>query len=389
MFKKFILFFKYFVFLSLLIHIYYLFSKNFVKRYFWILFTLIIILNDFIRRKKLSLDSNIYSYSLLTEMIMAVIIRYLLMLTETTSLVIFPLTELLEFKGIKFIFFVILHLISYIGLLTLDIGLPNNWASLSSYIGIILSYLCLMYTTYSRVILRREKEKVYNLNKNLSIANEKLKEYAMEIKDLTVSKERNLLAQELHDSLGHTLISLNMHLEFANKIYDNNPVRVKEILQKCEEITNISINNLKNSVTLLKKDREITYFNDSIRELIANFNMLDNFNIDFISIENLDELNSNIKTAMYKTIKECITNSIRHGHASKIFIEIIKKNNSLILTITNNGVGCNKIVKSNGLLGIEKRISDLNGNINYFNTSKLGFGIKVCIPILMEDSKND
>ena len=79
MFKKFILFFKYFVFLSLLIHIYYLFSKNFVKRYFWILFTLIIILNDFIRRKKLSLDSNIYSYSLLTEMIMAVIIRYLLM----------------------------------------------------------------------------------------------------------------------------------------------------------------------------------------------------------------------------------------------------------------------------------------------------------------------
>ncbi|WP_010076596.1 sensor histidine kinase [Clostridium cellulovorans] len=192
------------------------------------------------------------------------------------------------------------------------------------------------------------------------------------------------MAQELHDSVGHTLVALIMHLEFARKICDTNPEKVKQVLIKSEHIAKSSMSNLREAVNIIKEE-EIKSFNDSIKNIIDNFHMLNNIEINYRTNRHLDNLSLIIKNSMYKTIKEFITNSIKHGKSTKINIDISLKNNSINLILTDNGIGCNKIIKSNGLLGIENRITSLNGSVNYFSNANFGFKLDISIPISMEE----
>jgi len=166
-------------------------------------------------------------------------------------------------------------------------------------------------------------------------------------------------------------------------MFDINTEKVKEVLIKSEYIAKSSINSLRDVVSLFNDEREIKFFNDSIEDIINNFNILDNLRINFNTDENLDNLNPIIKNSIYKTIKEFITNSIKHGKATEINIKISIENNNINLILTNNGIGCNKIIKSNGLLGIENRVTSLNGSVNYFSNDNFGFGIDILFPILM------
>ena len=97
--------------------------------------------------------------------------------------------------------------------------------------------------------------------------------------------------------------------------------------------------------------------------------------------DSIDDLSPIIKTSLYKTIQESITNSLNHGDATEITIKITRTSENVKLVVTDNGIGCNNISKSNGLNGIDHRIKLLRGRTQYFSHNNLGFSIKVFIPI--------
>ena len=176
-------------------------------------------------------------------------------------------------------------------------------------------------------------------------------------------------------------MALAMHLEFAKKICTTKPQKVEEVLEQSEKIAKSSINDLRKAVTLLNSELEITDFDTSIEKLINNFYLVSNLKITYTKNKSIDDLSSIIKTSIYKTIQESITNSLKHGNATEINIKITATSENLELIITDNGIGCNNIIKSNGLNGIENRINSLKGTTYYFSHNDLGFGIKVFIPI--------
>lgn len=348
--------------------------------------TTLVMINDYIRKTKLTINSRyIYNASLLFTILGGSVLTYFIRGFETNVFMTFPLAELLQLKGIRLKVLFAVHFILYLLLLITDIGMCNYLYKLPSLLPALFGYFALCSTINSEKIFRAEKEEVKKLNTKLELANMKLQQYALEVEALTVSKERTTMAQELHDSVGHTLIALIMHLEFATKICDAKPKKVKEVLIKSQHIAKSSINSLRDAVSLLKEVPKINSFNDSIADIINNFHLLNDLKINFNADENLDKLNQIIKNSMYKTIKEFITNSIKHGKATEINIKISRENDSINLISTDNGIGCNKIIKSNGLLGIENRVTSLNGSVNYFSNDNIGFGINICIPILMEE----
>ncbi|WP_459478848.1 sensor histidine kinase [Clostridium saccharoperbutylacetonicum] len=246
---------------------------------------------------------------------------------------------------------------------------------------ILLSYLGFSGMLYSIRTLEIEKEEVKQLNSKLKLANIKLQEYALNIEEVATSRERTRVAQELHDSLGHSLMALAMHLEFAKKICSTKPQKVEEVLSQSEKIAKSSINDLRKAVTVLNSEVEIANFNEAIKKLIDNFYLFSNIQITYNKNEEIETLSPIIKTSFYKTIQESITNSLRHGNATEINVKIKKINQDLELTVTDNGIGCNNIINSNGLNGIENRITALGGSTYYFSHNGLGFGLKVSIPI--------
>lgn len=176
-------------------------------------------------------------------------------------------------------------------------------------------------------------------------------------------------------------MALAMHLEFAKKICSIKPQKVEEVLEQSEKIAKSSIIDLRKAVTLLNSEVEISDLDTSIEKLINNFYLVSNLKFTYTKNRNINDLSQIVKTSIYKTIQECITNSLKHGNATEITIKIIADNENVEVIITDNGIGCNNIIKSNGLKGIETRISSLNGKVYYFSHDNLGFGIKLSIPI--------
>ena len=224
--------------------------------------------------------------------------------------------------------------------------------------------------------LRKEKRKVEKLNEELEKSYNLLKAQAERIEELTITKERNRVARELHDNLGHGLIALNMNLDVAEKTIDKDTEGAKKLIQKSIELVKDSMENLRKAVYALKEERHEN-FKKSIEEIAENIESTGTVKVLLDIDPESENLPPEYKEVFYSTIKEALTNSIKHGKADEVRIglsigEYVK------LIVKDNGIGCNSIVKGNGLLAIEARAKDYNGKVSF--SSKNGFEIEFLLP---------
>ena len=348
-FLKPVLFLKFLLLVSIFINIYLKYNSDPLIMILLFTLTTIIIINNLIRNKKLKGNPKYEYISLLFSICTATLLQYLIGSLTTTFYMYSYLYD-------------IFHIISIAGVK-------------------IFAYLATTGMLYYQKNLEVEKEEIKQLNEKLKLANIKLQKYALEVEEMTISRERTKVAQELHDSLGHSLMALNMHLEFAKNICSTKPKKAEEVLAKSEKIAKGSINDLRKAVSLLSSELQITEFNTSLEKLISTFDLFNDIKITFNMNESIDDLSPLIKTSIYKTIQEAITNSLSHGNSTEITIKITRKSENIKLVVADNGIGCNNISKSNGLNGIEHRIKLLRGTTQYFSHNNLGFSIKVFIPI--------
>lgn len=246
---------------------------------------------------------------------------------------------------------------------------------------IFLNYLGTFIVVYIMRSIFIEKVRANKLNEELTNANLKLKEYSEKIEELTVSKERTRIAQELHDSIGHSLIALSMNLEYAENVVDIKPEKAKEVINKAHAMSRECIAKLRDVVSVLKEDSSIKNLKNSINKLFENFNSNEKYKFNLKIDDEIEKELPNIKSCIYKTIMECITNGIKHGNAEIFDIEIVKPCDNILLKVSNNGLGCSNIKKSNGINGIEKRISNLGGTVEFYSKSETGFIVDAKIPV--------
>ena len=162
-----------------------------------------------------------------------------------------------------------------------------------------------------------------------------------------------------------------MNLDVASNML-NEENNIREIIEKCQSLTKDSMDSLRKAVYALKDEDVSEGLIKSIEKLTNNivhgFNININYNID----EKVEIHSPEYKNIIYTTIKEGITNSIKHGECNEIIIDV-KVEDKIYLTIIDNGIGCSEIIKGNGLKGIEGRINKVGGEIEY-RTKREGFG---------------
>ena len=343
--------------------------------------SIIIVINGYIRNFKLKRENKLASISLFFSIFFSAILQHFAPGASTTFYMYCILFEIFLFPKNKLKILISIHAFMHFSTTISNILINNTEFSLFSFGIQILAYSGTAGMLYNQKMLISEKDEIRYLNEKLKSANLKLQEYALQVEEITVTRERTKVAQELHDSLGHSLMALSMHLEFAKKICTAKPEKVEEVLIQSEKIAKLSINDLRKAVSLLNSGIEITNLDDSIEKLIGNFYLVSNLKITYTKNKSINALSPHIKTSIYKTIQECVTNSLKHGSATEINIKITADNENVEVIITDNGTGCNNIIKSNGLKGIEARISSINGTVYYFSHDNLGFGIKLSIPI--------
>lgn len=246
---------------------------------------------------------------------------------------------------------------------------------------IFLNYIGIFIVILIMRSLFVEKVKAIKLNEELTNANLKLKEYSKKIEEFTASKERTRIAQELHDSIGHSLIALSMNLEYAENVVYTKPEKAKKVINKAHGMSKDCIVKLREVVGVMKEDSSVDNLRSAINKLFQNFSANENYKFNLKMDDEIEDEMPNIKSCIYKTVMEGITNGIKHGRAEEFNVEIEKSCDNILFKVSNNGLGCSNIKKSNGTLGIEKRITDLGGSVKFYSGNGTGFIIDAIIPV--------
>jgi len=204
--------------------------------------------------------------------------------------------------------------------------------------------------------------------------------------------ERRRIAADLHDSVGQSLSSVKMMLNYAQH-KNAGPDTIKDMIVQsqavidslADEIRTIS-NNL--APASLRKFGLETAIDEQIRKAQID----DRFHINFIHMMRGGELDENLQLAIFRIFQELLTNSIKHSNASEISVQLIEHDEDISFTIEDDGVGFNfqdalSSGTGNGLHNIISRVSLIGGKLQY--DSSIGSGTTVTIQIPLNGSFND
>ena len=227
------------------------------------------------------------------------------------------------------------------------------------------------------------------LNQELKTANIKLTEYASTIEEIAVLKERNRLARDVHDTLGQTLSILITLLQVSLLSCKKDINETEEQINKAISITSNGLNELRQSISGLTsaKQTEKNLF-DNLEKLINNFEC-SGLSVD-LSVNKIElNIDNSCTEVIYRICQEALTNSIKHGKATKSSIILKFSENNIRLFIFDNGIGCKKLCveKGFGLKGMQQRVNALNGDIKFGSDGEKGFNIHVELPLLMAEEE--
>lgn len=212
------------------------------------------------------------------------------------------------------------------------------------------------------------------LRTQLSEANE-------QIRDLVKREERQRIARDLHDTLGHTLSLITLKSQLVEKLIVKNPERA---CLEAKEITQTSRTALKQLRELISDMRMIT-----VEEELEQVKVI--LQAASISLEVQQETSTNVLSPLEQNIvgmclREAVTNVVKHSKATECTITLFEEQGKLIVQVKDNGIGLQKNHDGNGILGMRERLALIDGMLK-LNDVHNGTMLTIHVPIVIRTGK--
>lgn len=275
----------------------------------------------------------------------------------------------------------ILSLDSYIDFLDFDAKIYiYSFRSILNSLNQILFAVFIGFTLQKQIKEKQRIEKLYirliDTTRELSKANKKLEDFAKTSQEMAKIQERNRLAREIHDTIGHSLTGIVTGLDACKTIIDIDLSSTKNQLFKISDLARKGLIDIRRSVKALRPDSlERFSLISAINKMIEDMCETTNVKIFFEIEGTFEKLHSDEEDAVFRTIQEGITNSIRHGKATKIDIFLSNAFNQIELKIIDNGKGTDFIKEDFGLVHIKERVNMLAGKVKFESSKDNGFEI--------------
>ncbi len=240
-----------------------------------------------------------------------------------------------------------------------------------------------LFAVYCIYVISRQRETIKEVNTlydELENVNAQLQEYAQMVEKMTQTRERNRLAREIHDTIGHVLTEIVMGLDACLTIVDISPEKTKHQLEMISEVARNGIKDVRRSVNALRPDSlERLNLKFAIQKMISDMTGVTDVKIYFFCDDVELKFDEDEEMAIYRVVQESVTNAMRHGQASTIWITIKKQDSVVKLQIRDNGRGCKEIKSGFGTKHIQERIGMLGGTVGFDGSH--GFVVNAEIPI--------
>jgi len=261
------------------------------------------------------------------------------------------------------------------------VGWRHGWNSVPE--SLLEFFYAVVFTlVFSTLAVNSEKARgeVERLAGELSAANGKLRASAVQAEELAATRERNRLAREIHDSLGHYLTAANMQIEAARALWDCDASRARDALDKAQRLTQQGLQDIRQSVATPLADRPLTealhqIVNDSCATGLAT------------AIEVQGEvrgLSPQARLTLYRAGQEGLTNVRKHARATAARLVLdFRDSAKMCLRVTDDGAGAATgatMTGGFGLLGLQERVQLLGGTIRVQTAPGAGFALEVEVP---------
>ena len=202
------------------------------------------------------------------------------------------------------------------------------------------------------------------------------------IEAMVALEERNRIARDIHDSLGHSLVALNIQMETALTLWHCDPDRVHSTLVEAKQLGSEALQAVRQSVSAIRSDPlQGELLEGAIANLAEEFYHL----TDVLPECELDLSHpspNQVNQAVYRIIQEGLTNICKHADATIVQIHIYTTEAGLSLTLQDNGKGFqpDQLIAGYGLRGMHERSTVIGGQLEILSEPGAGCRIVAHFP---------
>lgn len=210
-------------------------------------------------------------------------------------------------------------------------------------------------------------------------ANRELNSYLALSEKIAEDRERKRIAREIHDTLGHALTGISAGIDAVKVLVDIDTNRAKEQLNNVSVVVRDGIRDVRGSLNKMRPGAlENNTLKEALIKIIHEYEAISNLEIHLLyKWDNID-LDIAKEDIVFRVIQESITNSVRHGHAKTIWIELLEEEEAYVMTIQDDGVGFDELHYGYGLKQMQERLMIIGGSVRFENRD--GFYTHIKIP---------
>lgn len=283
-----------------------------------------------------------------------------------------------KYKFIHVVFFSIAAITFELALITIN-PFENRSISVYFFIAIVRTISFITVGFFISFLVSRLREQHTSLRE----ANANLTHYASTLEQLTVSRERNRLARELHDTLAHSLTAISISLETAKAYFDISPDQTREMIETSLEATRKGVDETRRALKALRSsDLEDMGLRLAVKKAAESAASRFALDLELDLQDPMPSLSPDVEQTIFRVTQEAIENITKHSRAKKISIHLSSSGQTALI-IADDGVGFDMRSREMsghfGLVGMRERAELAGGRLKV--ESDKGKGTRVVLTI--------
>jgi signal transduction histidine kinase len=218
----------------------------------------------------------------------------------------------------------------------------------------------------------------------LAQANARLVGYTATLEQLAVSRERNRLARELHDTLAHSLSAIAVQLEAADALWEAAPDEAHARLTRSLDTTRDGLDETRRAMQALRasplEDLGLALAVRALAESAAARNRLA---VDVRAPETVERLSPAVEQCVYRVAQEALENVTRHANAQHVSVGLEVQGGRVVLTVADDGQGfdvATALAEDRfGLRGMRERAELVGGRLDVASASSQGTSVRLTV----------
>ena len=233
-----------------------------------------------------------------------------------------------------------------------------------------------VFTAVVTVVLQREQQ----ARRELARANDLLRGYAAQAEELATTQERNRVARDIHDGLGHHLTVVQMQVQAARAVLASDPARADAVLAKAQQQSSEALTEVRRSVATLREPRAVPPLGDALKALAEDASA-SGVPTELHVTGTGRPLGVDAEESLFRAAQEGLTNIRKHADAGRARLVLAYRAEGTVrLEVCDDGRGATIVGDGFGLIGLRERAERLGGTVDIESAPGGGTTLRVEVP---------